>query len=211
MGKKLDLTGHVYGKLAILHELKYPKPKRISWVCQCSCGNLCTVTTTELRCGDTKSCGCTHKEQLIARNYKHGNSKSSEYHTWQSLRDRCLNPKNKMYKHYGARGISVCSEWLNSFENFYKDMGNKPTCKHSIDRINNNGNYCLENCRWVTQKVQVNNSRLARKITHPVTKESLCCSDWSKRLRGNRQLVSARINTYGWSEERAITTMVNKI
>lgn len=96
----------------------------------------------------------------------HANGKSTEYKTWRSMKSRCLNPKNPAYHNYGGRGIYVCPQWVNSFEVFLRDMGKKPTETHSIDRINNNGNYEPSNCRWATPLEQSSNLRTNRMVTH---------------------------------------------
>jgi hypothetical protein len=160
--------GDKYGRLIIVQELEptYTKYNRMvrRFECICDCGNKWKGQLQTLRNGRTKSCGCYHKEksketQLI-NNFKHGESnKKLEYFIWKNLKKRCNNPNNKKYKDYGGRGIKVCNEWINSYEQFIKDMGYKPSKEYSIDRINVNGNYEPSNCRWATPEQQANNKR----------------------------------------------------
>jgi len=145
------------------------------WLCACSCGNTCKIHRANLN--RQKSCGCLRKEnglkwgKAYGPNQKtrliHGHSVhtgvSKYYNAWSSMKKRCYNPKAQQYAHYGARGITVCSEWLNSFEAFYKDMGDAPTQKHQLDRINNDGNYEPNNCRWATSSENLSNRRKFKK------------------------------------------------
>lgn len=122
------------------------------------------MTARDLASGNTKSCGCLRREttSLVGLAKKtHGMRDTPEYGVWANMKDRCYNPSSEDYKNYGGRGIKVCERWLNSFENFYEDMGEKPWSKllYSLDRINNDGNYEPSNCRWATVKQQVNNRR----------------------------------------------------
>ena len=149
MPSKIDLTGHKYGMLTVIEQAENKKD-RTAWLCQCECGNKKIVPGLSLRCLSTKSCGC------ILHKGTHKLTKTKEYRAWAHMLSRCRNKKDDCYKHYGGRGISVCERWL-SFENFYLDMGKRPSKKHSIDRIDNNGNYCKENCRWVIRYFQDRN------------------------------------------------------
>jgi hypothetical protein len=130
--------------------------------------------------------------------YKHGKIKTSEYKIWSGIKQRCLNIKCSHYKHYGGRGITICDRWINSFENFYEDMGQRPNSDYSIDRIDNNGNYCKENCRWATELQQKRNMRTN------IVYNNECASQASFRLGGSRTLVSNRLNKK-WSLKDAFT------
>jgi hypothetical protein len=126
------------------------------------------------------------------------------YQCWSSMRQRCTNPKNKEYNSYGGRGIVVCAAW-GKFENFYTDMGDKPEGK-TLDRINNNGNYEKANCRWATYAEQMRNKTQTRLITY--VGETLCLKDWGIRLGMKKNVLGMRINNYGWSVEKALSTPV---
>jgi len=128
-----------------------------------------------------------------------------EYETWQKLRKRCENKKDKNYKDYGGRGISVCDEWK-SFTTFFSDMGKRPTSKHSIERIDNNGNYAVGNCKWATQVEQGRNKRNNRMISH--NGETKCLSEWAEKYGIRPHTLRTRIVTLGWSFEEAIIAPV---
>jgi hypothetical protein len=161
MPPKLDLLGKRFGKLLVLSEVpKRGQSGKVRWECLCDCWNLTTVFAGDLASGSTRSCGC-----LIGQNQAHrthGDSKSTEYGIWNTMKHRCLVPKNINYKHYGARGIKICARWLGErgFQNFLLDMGRRPSMGHSLDRINNDGNYEPGNCRWATRSQQNLNRRI---------------------------------------------------
>jgi hypothetical protein len=161
-----DLTGQIFGRLTVISRSVRDKNGFRTWLCRCECdGNERTYRVDALRFGKAKSCGCQRSITAIERsvNVVHGHKAkgkiSAEYRCWCKLRDRCNNPKNQDWVHYGFRGIKVCDRWMESFENFFADMGTKPTPKHSIDRINVDGNYEPSNCRWATHTQQMNNIR----------------------------------------------------
>jgi hypothetical protein len=133
-------------------------------------------------------------------------SKTPTYIAWMAMKSRCGKPGDKSYADYAGRGITVCDRWLNSFQNFVADMGERPSPKHSIDRINNEGNYEPTNCRWATQAEQQRNRRDNVWITiDGVTK---CIADWAKEMGINHQNISWRMRSMGWSGERAVLTPV---
>jgi len=168
MSKLIDLTGLSFGKLIVLRQedsMGVGRKTRSRWLCLCQCGEKSTVNGSNLRFGITKSCGCLVVESVSKSSFKHGHSKSPTYIAWQSMKWRCSNRKATDYKDYGGRGIKVCDRWKNSFESFLEDMGEKPSKRFSIDRIDNNGDYKPFNCKWSTQIDQQNNRNNNRKIT----------------------------------------------
>ena len=185
--KRLNLVGHVFERLTVLEELGKLETKHVHWRCVCVCGQEAITTTLLLRTGKKKSCGCLRKEtaaQHCLNMEKHGHYKkdrpTSEWSAWASMRARCYSTSCRNYKRYGAKGITVCNRWLESFENFLADMGPKPTAKHSLDRIDNSGNYSPENCRWATSKQQNNNSSFNSNIT--AAGETKTKAQWCEEL-----------------------------
>jgi len=205
MQKVKDITGQKFGKLTAL---KYIGEKSKSgdylWECLCECGKLVVVVGTYLRNGHTKSCGCLR----ITRLKTHGLTNTPEYRTWGLMKSRCSNKNDKRYKDYGGRGITVCKEWL-KFENFYKDMGERPKRPKgtSIDRMNNNLGYYKENCRWANNFQQARNTRRNRMITYKG--ETKCMAEWAQELGINLHTLSNRINTCGWSIKKSFTTSIS--
>lgn len=203
MGKVVDITGQVFGRLTAIRRIGQ-KHNNAIWECLCVCGNICTVNKGHLG-QDTNSCGCLRKELSGQRLRKHGLKKSIEYEVWTWMKSRCLNPHNKRYRDYGGRGIRVCERWSNSFENFLQDMGPRPTSSHSIDRIDNSGDYAPENCRWATRFEQVYNRRNNVKITlDGVTMSPL---GWSERTGIKIPTIMYRLKQ-NWTPHEALTRPV---
>lgn len=156
----IDRTNHVYGRLTVLELRKDRRGREFVWLCRCDCGNTVDVSAHALASERTKSCGCIRVENTRNRgkaNSTHGLTLSATYRSWKAMRYRTMNPKSKDYPRYGGRGIKVCERW-DSFECFLEDMGER-TPGTSIDRIDPEGHYEPENCRWATPYVQTHNRR----------------------------------------------------
>lgn len=161
MVNALDLIGRTFGRLTVKERIKIRRDNgksAILWICVCDCGSFSSVPTERLTSGETRSCGCLAREgrPAVHGGARKGN-KSAEYKIWCSMKDRCLNPKNEHWDRYGGRGISVCEEWINDFAAFRRDMGPRTSPAHSIDRVENDGNYEKNNCRWATKSEQALN------------------------------------------------------
>lgn len=154
-----DLVGLRFGRLLVTGRAKNSNGCT-RWHCLCDCGKKVTPFGTSLRGGLTSSCGCLLRESARERFTTHGGSYTSEYCTWRHMRYRCHNPRYPRFKDWGGRGIRVCLRWRSSFAAFLSDMGPKPSPRHTIDRIDNDGNYEPNNCKWSTPKEQMQNRRM---------------------------------------------------
>ena len=191
-----DITSQKFGRLTAVKITGKNKQGHYVWLCKCECGNEKEISGTCLRRGATKSCGCLQKEMSAKTNRKSKKyqmykiSQKTEYSSWSHMKNRCLNKNDNKYKSWGGRGITVCDRWL-KFENFYKDMGKKPFNKYSIDRINNDGNYELQNCRWATRKEQMRNRRNNKIITYQG--KTLCLVEWAERLNIDYSILKGKL------------------
>lgn len=197
--------GDRHGRLTVLEfigtDSKHPTIR-----CQCDCGVIVTVQMGNVRSGATKSCGCLRTEGLRARSTTHGMSYTPEFKAWWGMRERCMNTSRPDFQRYGAKGIIVCPRWLESFDNFFADMGRRPSRKHSIDRIDTCGNYEPSNCRWATAKTQrINQRRVTLYTVHGITGTA---KDLALHFGANKHTVHDRMWRLGWSIEDALAAGV---
>lgn len=180
MGSKISLEGMRFGKLTVLTKSPEKRGRASTWVCQCDCGKIThPIIANKLLHGRTRSCGCLRGDFVRERFVTHGLTNTHLYGTWHNMKNRCLNPRVERYKDYGGRGIKVCDEWLNDFQAFYDwAMANGYHEDLSIDRIDANGNYEPNNCRWVDMKTQANNKR--NNFLVEINGESKTIGEWSR-------------------------------
>lgn len=208
----IDITGHKFNRLTAVRFIKRVKIKNAKgfhhiWEFRCDCGNIHYARKNAVKCGQTKSCGCLNKENVRRAATTHGLSKTRFYRIWKNMNLRCYNPSNKKYNIYGGRGIKCL--WT-SFEQFRDDMYSsyKEHCQQfgekntTLDRINSDGNYCIENCRWITPLEQSHNMRNNRFFTY--RGKTLCLNQWSKKLKIPQQCLSYRLKKYNNDFELAV-------
>lgn len=205
-----DITGKRFGRLTVVglygfkRSKSRPNQREVVWNCQCDCRKNINVGQSSLCYGNTKSCGCLHLERAYAFRRTHGqcvNRKPSKIiMVWNSMKQRCLNPKNKHYYCYGGAGIHICARWM-KFENFLADMG-EPPLGMSLDRIDNCGHYEPENCRWATSVQQANNKRTNRILEHAGRRMTL--AQWARELKLGASVISGRI-MLGWPIAEALS------
>ena len=213
MGKLIDLTGQRFGRLTAKSPEGRSSDGKILWACVCECGATATVRSSLLRSGHTKSCGCMQKEKAAefnrATKTTHHAKNTRLYGEWRGMRRRCSASTGEKYENYGKRGITVCAEWANSFEAF-RDwaLANGYRDDLTLDREDNDGPYCPENCRWVTMEVQNNNRRINHFITYQNQTRTL--AQWAKLAGLHPDTLRGRLER-GWDTERALTTKARRI
>ena len=202
--QKIDITGQRFGRLIVLRE-NGRKGKSLLWLCRCDCGNEINAIAYNLKNGHTRSCGCLAKDTKSKIRTKHNGTKTRLFRIWQHMLNRCRNKNVVGYKNYGGRGIKVCNEWQKSFESF-RDWALRNGYKDdlSLDRINVNGNYEPENCRWTNAKTQANNKRNNRYIEYKGETKTL--SEWAESFGLLPATIRARLNVYHWDIEKTLTT-----
>jgi hypothetical protein len=201
-----DLTGLQFNNLTVTEFSHKDHRNNALWLCQCVCGNMTHVSTTDLRRGKTKSCGCLKRHTSNTIPAPHGLYKTPEYTVWGAMHTRCRNPNQPHYKHYGGRGITVDPRW-DDFTNFLADMGPRPSLQHSIERIDNDKGYGPDNCKWATQTEQCRNTSRNHWIDTPRGRFVLTEAAAEYGLR--KDTLRARLKA-GWPVEKALTTPVRK-
>ena len=201
--KVIDITNQKFGKLTALNREENDKHGQARWKCICDCGNIIITSSHSLRSGHTKSCGCTRNDKIKMQNYKHGMSNTRLFHIWMGLKHRCTNPNFCDAKLYSERGITICDEWKNDFTAFYDwSMLNGYNDSLSIDRIDSNGNYCPQNCRWANHYVQANNRRNSNIVTYHGNSNNL--DDMCRSLNVNSKVIRSRMKRNNLSFEEAV-------
>jgi len=214
--KFIDLTGQIFNKLKVLKYIGKTKRGISKWNCLCICGKQIITTSSNLKNGNTKSCGCLRKEIVSKRSLKHGysfkNKISRIYRTYHGMLQRCNNINNPKYRYYGGKDkpITVCKRWSgkNGFIKFLKDMGEPPTDKHQIGRLNKRLGYYKKNCKWVLSKN--NNRNKQNNIMVPFNEKYMCLKDYCKEKKLNYITILNRINKLAWSIKKALTTPIRE-
>jgi hypothetical protein len=198
MPKQLDLSGTRFGRLLVSPEVESIDGRKAYW-CVCDCGAKKLIRSAYLQSGKVQSCGCLRSETsaATAKARQQPNAKRNQaiYHRWASMKQRCENPVNPFFKNYGGRGIVVCAAWSASFDAFIADMGQPPTAAHTLDRIDNNGPYSPDNCRWALPSEQLRNQR--RTILITIGSETLAAKDWAVRTGISYQSITKEFRVGG--------------
>lgn len=191
MSARIDLVGQRFGKWTVLERDTNHPAKKSYWICICDCGTRKSVKGESLRRGLSTCCRCVYVKNGIQRTQtKHGKAGTKEYRTWSNIKKRVYKTTDQDYPRYGGRGIKMCERW-NDFRNFYADMGDAPSPSHSIDRIDNDGDYSPENCRWATPSQQTRNSTKARMVTF--NGETKSVTDWAEEYGLPPKLLMKRL------------------
>lgn len=168
MSKFLDLSGRTFYRWTVISSdpSQTCRPSQRKWLCRCECGTERETRARFLVHGLSRSCGCLNRELIVAKVSTHKMYKTPEHMAWLNMKARCCNPKHPSFSHYGGRGVKVCDRWVVSFRDFYDDIGPRPTPAHSLDRIDNQGDYEPSNCRWATKMQQSGNTRRNKMVQY---------------------------------------------
>lgn len=202
MPKKVSIpSGQRFGLLTVLKQAPTPSSDgQIRWLCCCDCGRRTIAVGSKLRSGHTRSCGCL--KLAVLRKDTHRLTGTPEHIIWVGMRRRCLAPSHPAYSRYGGRGITICPEW-GSFTRFLADMGARPTAQHSIDRVDNDGPYSPENCRWATPTEQSRNRRHVKRYEHDGL--SITLAEWAEKVGMSLGTLKSRVERWGWMNGGALT------
>lgn len=202
--KARDLSGLQIGEWKIIERDRDYPGLGIKWICECSCGKIKSVKGCSLLKGESSSC-C---RKLFPPKYGSVVRFDPEYVNWCQMKQRCFDTKSPNYKNYGAKGITVCPQWINDYAQFLTDVGRRPTPKHSLDRWpNQKGNYEPSNCRWATSQEQNRNRNNNRLITF--AGKTLPLAEWGDRQGISARTIATRLDQLGWSLDRAMTEPAN--
>lgn len=214
--RHVDLTGQTFGRLTALRRVPPPPNVKFGnrnayWECRCECGSVKVIAARVIKSGHTASCGCFHSERsaetarelFSVHGYSRPGNVAPEYSVWRSMIARCENENDRGYANYGGRGIKVCKRWRTSFTAFKQDMGKRPKGM-SIDRIDNDGNYEPDNCRWASKTAQARNRRDRAPVEF--NGRSMFLVDWAKETGIKLATLHDRIYKHGWTIEKALTT-----
>jgi len=201
----IDLAGQRFNRLTALIPVKIAASREMYWVCKCDCGGDALATTANLRRGRVRSCGCLNVDRNKETKITHGMTRTRTYTIWFGMKRRCDDPSQDNYSHYGGRGISYDPRWR-LFANFFADMGKAPEGLQ-LDRIDNEGNYCKENCRWVTPRTNSNNRSNSDFVEY--AGERVTVTELARKLGMKPITLESRLYD-GWSLDRAIRTPVRR-
>lgn len=199
--------GTRYGRLTIIKEVEphvFPSGrKKRKFLCRCDCGTEWVAVLDNLRSGNTSSCGCLNIEAITTHGETQNGRPTPEYTAYHNAKKRCEDPNRKCYHNYGGRGIEFR---FDSFEQFFAELGPRPSPKHTVDRIDSNGHYSPQNCRWATRQQQQNNTRTNRFLTY--NGKTMTMAQWAREVGLQYKTLEYRINQSSWPIERALTTPV---
>lgn len=210
MANIIDISGQKFNRWTVEELVGRTTSGGGLWKCRCECGTVRNVDGRSLRDGTSKSCGCLRNDNAKAGKYNSARAVTHErlYGVWSGIRSRCLNPHDRAYERYGGRGITICDQWKDyrtfynwAIENGYDDSSPKYVC--TVDRIDNNGNYTPDNCRIVPQLIQCNNRQTNHLLEYEGSTHTI--SEWARITGINKHTIRRRIDTYGWSVQKALT------
>lgn len=202
MTKYTDITNQKFNRLTAIERIYCSRQKKMAWNCLCECGGSIVATYTQLKSGNTKSCGCLNHEKILERNTSHSESKTRLYKIWVGIRQRCNNPNKKSYVNYGGRGVKVCDDWDN-YLNFKEwAISNGYEDDLTIERIDPNGNYEPSNCTWIPKGDQSKNRRSCNFLTFNGKTQTV--SDWARELNINRTTINTRLRK-GWAIDKVLS------